>query len=600
MKTSKILFGALALLSLAACSDDKDGGNAPESKSSAKIRVNIVANPGSRAGDDDFEDGSEAENTIKSAYLVFYGANKNPITSVLVGESDIKDATLVESPNVELVKTIEAEISLPDGLYPSYMMVYANPINGTAVINDPITYASVKEQKRTTYKNANGFTMNNAVYYDGDGKLQREVAVSKANFWTDESEKNAAPAVTVYLERMAGKVTLQSGNGDTDQITEKQKGTLDGKQLEFTVTGWGINAEAKECYLTKVFQTSADAPWSYNALNSTVDGSFDWNDPARHRSYWAFTPHFYKNESNKTGNSVYYPWVTDQVNTGVNYLKYNSFNDLKKGVVGTSYYTLENTIQVSHYNAGDINVNAALVSAVVTGQYTIDGEAQTFYVHGNKIYLADEYRAAMASLAGCIVNANGTVLTDDQKADLKDLFSIVHPTTPIGTEADKGVEENKVTINFINNSTNRTNFKYKSGTSAAQEIVSGTAGEGQISVVEVNRQLQTLCGLASAYTDGLAYFNVPIRHLGRYNETEKLWNVGAFGVVRNHHYVVNVSGFAVLDFATLGKGVLDPEDPVVPPTDPNDKFGIKADVRVLSWRLVNQNVTLGNSKEDNK
>jgi len=43
----------------------------------------------------------------------------------------------------------------------------------------------------------------------------------------------------------------------------------------------------------------------------------------------------------------------------------------------------------------------------------------------------------------------------------------------------------------------------------------------------------------------------------------------------------------------LGEGVRDPEDPIVPPTNPDDKYGIKANIKVHSWRIVKQTVELG-------
>lgn len=587
MKTTKILLGALALFSLAACSDDKDAG-APENKSTAKIRVNIVSNPGSRTDSDDFEDGVGDENTIKSISLVFYDANKNPMGGrVDVTEANIKDGTLVESPNVEKVKTLEAEVTLQDGRYPSYMMVYANPIDNSTLASQPIS--AIRSETREVYKTTQGFTMNNAVYYSSNtssGVVQREVPVSQANFYQTEEEKATAEEVIVYLERMAGKVTLQSANGDPSQITEKQTGTLDGKTLEFTVTGWGINAEAKEMYLSKIFQNKNGAVRSWTDMNTSF-GSFEWNEPSKHRSYWAFTPYYWL-DNNKVGEGLFvYPWVSDQVGTKNN-LNYNKFTELAKGKVGESAYTLENTISSDLYSDGNINVNSALVSAVVTGVYTLNGTAVTFYVHGNKIYTESDYITAMVKLSNIIVHEDGSALTDADAAALPNIFKITHPTKPIGTDPDKGVEENKVCISVTVASA--TGYKYKAAGSTEAVAITNT------NVATVNSDLQALTGLASMYKDGKAYFNVPIRHLAPEPTGNNTWGPGSFGVVRNHHYVITVDGFAELSFDTLGKGVRDPEDPVVPPSDPNEKFGIKAQVRVLAWRLVPQNVTLGEKK----
>lgn len=586
MKTTKLLVGALSLLTFAACSDDKDTGIiVPDGEQFAKIRVDIVSNAVSGRADETFVDGTAAENNITSARIVFYDANGNPMTTSSVTAADAtKDS---EGGNVELVKTFEAKVTLPDGRYPSYMMVFVNPISGSEISSLPI--ANLKTQVRNSYQRGTDFAMNNAVYFNTDGSIQREVAVSQENFYQTDEEAASAPTVRVYIERLAAKVRLTSTDGDAADLGN-QTGTLENEDgqtshvLKFTATGWGLNATARNCYLSKVFLTEAGNPWNYSDMNSSF--GFDWNDPTRHRSYWAFTPHYYMPETNMTNGDYKFPFVSDQVNDAVNRLDYISYNDLEKAApIDGSLYTFENTVASALYNDQTINTNAALVSAVVTGYYTVDNEIKDFYIHGKNIYLKQDYLIAMSNYSNVIVKEDGTVL--DDPSVLEDIFEIYHPTTPIGTDATKGVEENKVTIRFRNTAANRQNYKYKSGSNDPVEITAAL-------VPTINEDLQAHCGLASAYTGGKAYFNVPIRHLAKApTGTNTAWAPGAFGVVRNHYYVVNVSGFAELDYDKLGHGVLDPNKPVVPPGDPNDDFGIKADIRVLAWRVVNNNVILG-------
>lgn len=588
MKNYRILVGALVALAMTACSDDKgDSPKNPGETTDVFLKVNIITPSadavGGRATDNDFSNGEGDENVINNVSLIFYDARGNVYTTQAVTSADaITDGNNNESPNVELVKTIKTSISLTEGRYPSYMMVYVNPINSSD-ISGPLS--SVIKKTRTTYMGGNGkFAMNNSTYYDASGVLQRAVPVSSANFYVnDESE---ATAVNVYVERVAAKVTLK---GSTDaSALGTQSGELDGKQLAFTVTGWGLNAEARETYLSKYFD-NVTSEYTYSGMNDlmgTNGNSVWWNDPARHRSYWAITPFFRKPENNIEDGTYKFPYVSDHVDkTGNNttVLNYNKWNDMTASA-GSSKYTMENTVEAAFFNNNPYQ-NSSLISAVVAGYYTVGGEQKDFYVQGEKIYLEEEYLAAMAKNGAVIVKSDGSpVYEDTEKSELNSIFRIYHPTTPTVGDATRGVEENKVTIEFIGD---RSKYKYKLGNADAVEITDAN-------IKEINDRLYSNCGVASMYKGGKAYFNVPIRHLAQEpTGTDEALPNGYYGVVRNHVYEINVSGFAELSFETMGEGVRDPEDPIVPPTDPSGSIKILASIKSLAWRVVPQTVQLG-------
>lgn len=583
MKKNKLLFGALALLAFTACSDDKSNEPIPSGNAQdAFIKVNILsANSGSRAGEE-FADGEGDENDIQNITLIFYGASGNYLTHSVLGSDDIKAATKEEAPNVELIKTVEAKVSISDGIFPSYMMAFVNPVEPN---NLNWGLNSINEQKRTSHLGANQkFAMNNSVYYDNNHTFCQAINVSKDNFYQNKTEKENAKVATVYVERIGAKVILQGKEGSETNLGS-QEGTIgegdEAKTLSFKVTGWGLNATARETYLCKKLDTG----WSL--INGQINGAFDWNDELRHRSYWAFTPFYDKptDEENVTDKNFLFPFVSDQVSSA-NTLKYLPFNTFT-ATPGTSLYTLENTVNSAFYNNNPYR-NSALISAIVAGYYTVDGERVDFYIQGDKMYLKNEYLRAMAKQGAVIVNADGTPLNDTDMTDeiLEQTFEISHPKTPIFGDENRGVEENKVTIKFKDTTANRGKFKYKLGSNEAVAITDEN-------IKDIQDRLYANCGLSSAYTNGYAYFNVPIRHLAAEPTGNQAWKPGSFGVVRNHQYVITVEKFAPLSTETLGKGVLNPEDPIVPPTDPSEEFGIKADIRVLSWRLVKQNVTLG-------
>lgn len=94
---------------------------------------------------------------------------------------------------------------------------------------------------------------------------------------------------------------------------------------------------------------------------------------------------------------------------------------------------------------------------------------------------------------------------------------------------------------------------------------------------EVNVYLASLEG-AQAW-NGKSYYTVDIEHLGTNNIK---------GVVRNHSYVITVDGIR-----GLGTPVYDPNTIVTEPIKPEETTSyVSARINVLSWKIVNQNVTL--------
>ena len=76
---------------------------------------------------------------------------------------------------------------------------------------------------------------------------------------------------------------------------------------------------------------------------------------------------------------------------------------------------------------------------------------------------------------------------------------------------------------------------------------------------------------------GYAYYYTPIKHYG-----------DALGMVRNHWYKVTLSAIT-----GLGTPVYNPDLIIVPerPVE-QDKLNLSAQISILSWNLVNQEVTL--------
>ena len=86
---------------------------------------------------------------------------------------------------------------------------------------------------------------------------------------------------------------------------------------------------------------------------------------------------------------------------------------------------------------------------------------------------------------------------------------------------------------------------------------------------------------AKVWKDGMTYYYADVKHLGTKD------SAGEFGIVRNHSYKVSVKGVA-----GWGTPVYDPTQQVVPVKPTDKETYIAAEINVLSWRVVSQDVTL--------
>ena len=84
---------------------------------------------------------------------------------------------------------------------------------------------------------------------------------------------------------------------------------------------------------------------------------------------------------------------------------------------------------------------------------------------------------------------------------------------------------------------------------------------------------------AAQWTDGKAYFFVPIEHFG-----DSPQNVG---VVRNHYY-----NLAINSITGLGTPVYNPSETIIPEKMVDEDYYVAAQVQILKWKMVSQEVAL--------
>lgn len=659
MKKQKFLFGALTALAMGAaftaCSDDpvNDGiDNGKVEKDQTRYLSVALSTPtaGGRAAADaptgTFDDGAAAESAIKELIFVFYDGAGNPTAQV----KSFTDPTITADFNNDNVtrfwsSVVPVEMTQGQNI-PAYVMCYVNPIDKTNI--STMTLSEVEATTRVRIKNDNSFAMSNSVYYGNNpisGQnnvrimatpiIESKLFATEAEAKTAVNTPNSDGVVNIYVERYAAKIGL---NLEPTAIKDYAVNViaLDGTSTEgaikFTPTFWRPNAIDENTYVTKAFSTGnpnmdPTKPASFDELTEAFresgmagNGVNGWNDPDNFRSYWACSPSYYSND---------YPKVSDNITDNANWettfpydLRYFTYNQIVNGITSSTnpadkgiawnattgfsavpgnattaasgyFYSRETTASIDNITSTDLNSKAVIASAVIVGSYKLttaaaDADATTFYLYGQKDGKPNYYATEAQVKEALLVNQSA-LFTDEactNPVKTAPSFIVAHPAASV--RVGENVPGRLVTLQLA--------------------AVPGTAiyfnNNGTIEAVDednidaANKLLWKSVSTAQMFYNGLAFFSIPIRHLGYGNNLNGVeltssadgasanvynWENmrrGDFGVVRNHVYTLNVT-----EIKGLGTGLRDDDQPIVPPMDPENYY-IAARLNVLAWRVV--------------
>lgn len=268
-------------------------------------------------------------------------------------------------------------------------------------------------------------------------------------------------------------------------------------------------------------------------INDWIDAWSDVNDFNNKRSYWATTLCDDKAAfSNKSWNQI-----TD------------AFADPH------TYYVLPNTSTSSK--------TAVLVKAILKGE---DGNAMDLVKWSGNYYKKDAFKRRFA----LFLNNEG--------------YRIKEGDTP------RELTENDVDYLSANDHKRLVEAKKIKAYQTAGCVKNGltlvkieadnsekTPADGEIEIYMTDAH-----HVVDLWEGGRAYYFTNIKHHGPAN------SVFEYGVVRNHVYKLTLSSIK-----GLGVPVVNPDEPIIP-ENPEDKlFYVGAKVRILKWRIVNQNVNFG-------
>ena len=577
MKMNKLFLGLFVCTALCACSNDESGiipNDTPNVFTGDKAYIKVrLADAGTltRAQGGDFEYGTN-EQSIKNASFYFYDAD-----GVFVTQGDVwtdgSASTTTPAGNIEFASNnIVVLKGLDKKSYPRYMVTVLNKPTGfvhgktldemQTVLADNnaegIYYPATTDNVTTNY-----FTMSTTSYTETNREKHFVTEVNEGNISLEPMTDASAIAntVTVYVERLAAKVTLKvSDNLPKDangrypikvtvagENNSAGSGDIASEDLYVELLGWKLNATAKKSFMVK----NIDAAWMDNDLG------FTWNRPTDRRSHWG--------KSFNYGFSGY-PENAAGVPANSEYLNYV---DLENGLTA-----LENPA----YCAENTNTNTIVTANFPTGVTSILLKAKVCDANGNALDLV-RYNGLLFkqdSFLEYVLNvlqtrnqldvwyANGT----DEEGNAR--------YTQIGKEYVKleHVGDGKVKVVFTN----------EHGTSLYAEDGSNCSDQ---TITALNDDLASASADAIAYNGGLMYYNIPVEHLNNGDVAENGTIPEAkYGVVRNHHYVVTID-----KLEKIGRGIFDGNEKIVPGDDP-DAYYVGAKINILSWKIVSQNVEL--------
>ena len=566
MKIFKLFPLACAALMMSACSsDDASNGGSTGVNDPQYLAVNIVnvgATP-TRAGD--YENGTTAESEIKKVRFYFFNGDgspyliKNPgVTGVTGGEtvnwleaSPTDDtSTSGSSTHIEKITQTVLVINGVQSAAPSAIVAVVNPetVDDATLKNDgtmrlsELRTSSVGQnfyKKDATSGKVSDFVMSNSVYVNaGEDVCASLVAGHVATSAEDAKTK----PVDLYVERVVAKVTadfdataFETGNGtnwDTDKYgTKTAVGQIGAYKVYAVIDGWGLADEDGKAEVEK----QVDKAWTDGNL-----GIDNWTTYDYRRCFWE--------------NSVDFGFGAG-ANRPVNH-SFNDFKAKKQEVL----YTLPNTPLTA-----------------ITDKY--ENYVTKFLVAATLKYEDDAHQWHTADI--CRYNGVEILGVDNLKKQVALTFSKYYTST----DATNYTQLTKDDITFAEPTTSMKDYQVTPtlATDPAKKYYtkSSTGTYTEVNINDVNAAIGA--DKAEIRTDGKAYYYIPIRHLAT-DETK----LGYYGVVRNHHYKITLSGIK-----GFGTPVYNPATEIDPTMPTYSNTYLAARVQVLQWRVVNQNVNLG-------
>lgn len=545
-----VTFSACALF--AACANDEmpGGNNLPQGNGEqAFIAVRLAApNAMTRT----FQDGKEEENAVTKANFYFFNNTGAAVTvdgtDNCIESTSVSFTTESSNDNVEETGNLLVLNNVDLATLPTKMVVVLNPpstLTGSKSLSD---LQAAMDCSSTT-----SFIMSNSIYLNGSNQEVNAVDIS-ANIAETTAAANANPAV-VYVERVLARVDVKQNNSslngysdDTGVAASEIQGQQEPgtKQVKAVVKGWGLANQNSTSYLIKQLDNTWNATFPFTG----------WNDATKHRSYWAKTTDI---NSSLATNPTY-----DGLLPG------------EDAQVPTTQYCQERT--------GIENISGNPTELLVIAELQVDNQAVTIARYAGRYYTVDALLQQFLTMTGDIyIKATDGSDTPNTWTKLDKSYLKLRP-------AETGEDEVAAYEAVLD---------LKDDYTTGYSFASDSEGNSSMQLTDVEAKLNAFT--AQLWYEGRTYYHVPITHD---LDGKATGDPGRFGVVRNHLYNIAISGITGLGTPIPGDtegGEEDPDDPGKDPIDPEDPEDsnsyLAAEINILSWNVIDQEVELGGKTE---
>lgn len=585
----KHFFGLAVLAAMtASCSSNNElvnGGNGSGENetgaSYASITIDLPTTSGTRAANDDFNEGTASEYAVNDATLLIFekdGSSENEYK--FVEQASLGNLEPWKKDNdangITTEATITAQLNKATvGNNNYYALVILNNKDkddadkvtlpsGTTTYGEWNVAAHATETKLVD--NTKGFYMANAPEFKAADQ-EPTTLVPITGIYRTKEEAHSKPGTTVHVERGLAKVTVGKGTGK-DYFTGAKASGSKYSNDDVTITNWALDVTNKSSFpvhvtaglkdgvtstsqtvpaYTEIWKNAAATPGTKPATSRFVSqlpatGAFK-------RVYWGIDPNYSKSLTDKDACGQEFTLVKAD----------GSDADWKTST--EPLYCLENTFDITHMLQGQ--TTRVLLKATYTPSALASAKDKTFFMIGNSsdIWTKDNLIKQITSKANEALKTTNT-LTVELKGDL--LKGGTHFLTTDNVSIKDG-ETEKVTEELVGK------LNTKLGLDATNKV-----------------------GIKT-YENGESYYIARIKHFGddltpwkegndTYGENNLKW-LGRYGVLRNNWYDLTIEKIS-------GPGY--PDVPEVKPDTPDDEDTkyINVSVKILDWAKRSQSVDL--------
>ena len=577
MKTGKLI--SIALLSLAmACSKENVSSNQGGSDANQYMAVDIAMSVGSSTKAlTDYRDGSEAESTVNvnNSIFLFYDAYGNYLTSGVIfateGSLDNNGNLKLDNGTDYVEKKSKAVIVLgPTRLRPALVLAVLNYDKCDELKTKSLAQAHAIVDNAEISTEAGKFTMTNSVYVDGNNVVNATpIAASSVKETKEEALKNP---VQIFVEREVAKVNMKAKAGLKKTPEPEGKIYFEIKNAEYVldgvkvsarivVDGWVANAFNTTSYLVK------DVPASWLVTNPFAN----WYEEAAQRTFWAKDPNY-------SGSEDYVFGRTPESEPGTyKNVKYLSWNDATGNKVDSYNYMYENTTDKAsaRVNGGQLaNVPTILIAAhVETAKTGAAWTRQNIYKFGGLFYTAESLKnyAAEQILKGKL-HWKYTATEGSKTASVRpDQVTVTFVANVADNSGSVKAEVAAVTAPAEGAELMKEDGSVIAEADWAKTVEDILNGEKGFNIAKK----ELVC-----FNNGMCYYQVPIKHNQDAGEV-------TYGTVRNHIYELTLS-----NIAKIGNPVFNPEEKLVLIPGEEKDYYVSAELKILKWRVVTQDVVI--------